>query len=186
MQTLPITKAPQIAEDEWMTFPGGELEGKRPKVLCRACRAKLPQAAIQASATNRANPENRANPPLCFQCYRAELDRERALKAAGEIDTASDARFQSSLPFEPVNRVRLDRLRAERVAERVTAQAGAGRYIDKRRHAQIAARHALQRIVVGVQAREAPRSEQERAIASVVHAAELQLPEAWLPFVVSR
>src|ERR1700682_4166741 len=90
--------APQVAEDEWVGFPGGELEGKRPKRVCPCCR-----------------------PPhtLCFQCYRAELDRERALQAAGHLDTASSERFHSALPFEPVNRPRLERLRAERAASRV-------------------------------------------------------------------
>ncbi len=55
---------------------------------------------------------------------------------------------------------------------------GAGRYVDKRRQAQIAARHALQQIAAGVQARS--------ATLAAIHAAELQLPEAWIPFVVSR
>ena len=32
--------------------------------------------------------------PLCFQCYRAELEREKALKAAGQLETASEARFR--------------------------------------------------------------------------------------------
>ena len=57
-------------------------------------------------------------------------------------------------------------------------QMGAARYVDKRRQAQIAARHALQQIAEGVQAR--------GATLAAIHAAELQLPEAWLPFVVSR
>jgi hypothetical protein len=56
--------------------------------------------------------------------------------------------------------------------------AGAGRYADKRRQAQIAARHALQQIAAGIQSR--------GAVMSAIHAAELQLPEAWIPFVVSR
>jgi hypothetical protein len=55
---------------------------------------------------------------------------------------------------------------------------GAGRYVDKRRQAQIAARHALQQIAAGVQTR--------GAAMAAIHAAELQLPEAWIPFVVSR
>jgi hypothetical protein len=131
---------------------------------------------------------------LCFQCYRAELDRERALRAAGDIDTASSERFQSALPFEPVNLSRLARLRTEHAASRVMMQAGAGRFVDQRRRAQIAARHALQQIAAGLRARTASvppspalrRREQERKMASAVHAAELQLPECWLPFVVSR
>jgi hypothetical protein len=159
---------PQVVDAEWMTFPGGELEGKRPRARCPACLARG------------GRPESRA--PLCFQCYRAELDRERALKAAGQLDTASDERFQTTLPFEPVDMPRLQMLRvaraAERAAERAGRQMGAGRYVDKRRQAQIAARHALQQIAAGVQAR--------GATLAAIHAAELQLPEAWIPFVVSR
>ncbi len=73
---------------------------------------------------------------------------------------------------------RLQMLRRERAAERAALQMGAGRYVDKRRQAQIAARHALQQIAAGVQAR--------GATLAAIHAAELQLPEAWIPFVVSR
>jgi hypothetical protein len=155
---------PQVVDTEWITFPGGELEGQRPKACCPACRAR------------NSRPESRA--PLCFQCYRAELDRERALGAAGQLDTASDERFQTALPFEPINMPRLQMLRVERAAERAGLQTGAGRYVDKRRQAQIAARHALHQIAAGVQAR--------GATLAAIHAAELQLPEAWLPFVVSR
>ena len=155
---------PQVIDAEWITFPGGELEGKRPRVRCPACLARG------------GRPESRA--PLCFQCYRAELDRERALKAAGQLDTSSDERFQTTLPFEPVDLPRLQMLRVARAAERAGLRIGAGRYVDKRRQAQIAARHALQQIAAGVQAR--------GATLAAIHAAELQLPEAWIPFVVSR
>jgi hypothetical protein len=183
--------APQVTEYEWVGFPGGELEGKRPKTLCPACRERLSRMALDG----RARPA-RARPAhtLCFQCYRAELDRERALKAAGNLDTASSERFQSALPFEPVNTSRLDRLRAERAASRVMMQAGAGRFVDRRRRAQIAARHAFQQIAAGLRARaasgpssqELQRREQDGVMAAAFHAAELQLPESWLPFVVSR
>lgn len=155
---------PQVVDAEWITFPGGELEGQRPMARCPGCRARG------------GRPESRV--PLCFQCYRAELDRERALKAAGQLDTASDERFQTALPFEPIDMPRLKMLRVARAAERAGMQVGAGRYVDKRRQAQIAARHALQQIAAGVQAR--------GAMLAAIHAAELQIPEAWLPFVVSR
>ena len=118
-----------------------------------------------------------------------ELDRQRALKAAGDLDTASDERFQNALPFEPVNRPRLEMLKAERAVSRTTMAQGLGRFDDKRRKAQISARHALQRIVAGFAARTGTAGasvEANRAWASAVHAAELQLPESWLPFVVSR
>jgi len=162
----------QVPEGEWVTFPGGELEGTRPKALCQACRVKL-QKGICAKT-------------LCFQCYRADLDRQRGLKAAGELSTASDARFQTTLPFEPVNRARLEMLRVERVAARQEMRTGVSQYVDKRRRAQIEARHALAALAAGLRARRASDQERERTMASAIHAAELQLPEAWLPFVVSR
>ena len=186
----------QPVDGEWVTFPGGELEGKRPKAMCPACREQLGRMACEPRATSR---EPR---PLCFQCYRAELERQRALLAAGQLDTSSDERFQDALPFEPVNRARLNRLKAERAEARQVQHAGVGRYVDKRRQAQIAARHALQRIVAGlrldargstgsprpefVEGRQAMPAEREHMGAAAIHAAELQLPEAWLPFVVSR
>lgn len=175
-----LAKNQAIAE-EWVSFPGGELEGRRPKVLCAACRQALKRAAVAAEAFS-----PRA---LCFQCYRAELDRDRALQAAGELDTASVERFQTTLPFEPVNMVRLTMLKAERTTARETLRHGVGRFVDKRRQAQIAARHALQTIFAGVKARQAVASSKandERIVLSAIHAAELQLPESWLPFVIAR
>jgi hypothetical protein len=165
-------------DGEWMTFPGGELEGKRPKALCPACRARLETAAAGAHLLRR--------PTLCFQCYRADLDRDRALAAAGQLDTASNERFQSTLPFEPVDRPRLAMLKVERVAARSATGHGLGIFVDKRRHAQIAARHALQQIAATAAARLRSAAEREQVIARAIHAAELQLPESWLPFVVAR
>src|SRR5438045_747484 len=100
----------QVQGEEWVSFPGGELEGKRPKVLCPACRAALNRGAASSNSSHPSGPPR----PLCFQCYRAELEREHALRAAGDLDTASDARFQFQLPFERVNRARLDMLKAGR------------------------------------------------------------------------
>lgn len=174
---------PQTVADEWVTFPGGELEGRRPRTLCRACREAL-NVAVRAGAPQSGSAASRRT--LCFQCYRAELDRERALAAASELDTASDARFQTQLPFEPVNTARLAMLKAEHVAARGVMLQGAGRFVDRRRQAQIAARHALQAIVAGVTAHRLAPAARARALAAAIHAAELQLPESWLPFVVSR
>jgi hypothetical protein len=170
----------QVVADEWVSFPGGELEGRRPKVLCPACRAELSRAAATAAPFPLRT--------LCFQCYRAGLAHERALKEAGELDTASVERFQTALPFEPVNRARLAMLKTERAASREAMQHGVGPFVDKRRRAQIAARHALQRIFAGVAARQDALSipAAAEAVAAATHAAELQLPEAWLPFVMSR
>ena len=132
-----ITDAPpEVAAEEWVSFPGGELEGKRPRAMCPACRDALKR---EAQASRRGSSGLRPPRPLCFQCYRAELDRQRAIGAAAELDTGSAARFQAQLPFEPVNRARLDSLKAARAVARADAQLGPGRqYEDKRRQAQIA------------------------------------------------
>ena len=174
--------AKQIVTDEWVTFPGGELEGQRPKALCAACREALNREAATYGASGGA----RRSRLFCFDCYRADLARTRALKDAGELDTASAARFQTQLPFEPVNHARLEALKAQRVQERTASSQGIGQYADKRRHAQIQARHALQTIAAGLKARQLAPAVQAQAMNAAIHAAELQLPEAWLPYVVSR
>ncbi len=198
MNTLRTLDEPQAVAGEWISFPGGELQARRPKALCAACRTELHQRAAAApgsvaKALPRTGPgraqatTGRLARTVCFQCYRAQLDRERSLRAAGDINTASEERFQFALPFEPLDRGRLERLRADRQSIRVADRVGAGQYIERGRQAQIAARHALQRITAGLdQARGKARAEHNRLVASAVHAAELQLPEAWLPFVVSR
>jgi len=168
MMTDRAEESPEVTEIEWVSFPGGELEGQRPLAVCAACRAR-------ASLPSRS--------PLCFQCYRAGLERTPRAPSAPpsaprEVPRAPDGdRWQWLLPFEPVNRARLEMLRAERAASRRSMQTTAGRFVDQRRRAQIAARHALQRIAASLQS---------RSTVSAVHAAELQLPESWLPFVVSR
>ena len=177
----------QSLDGAWVAFPGGELEGERPKLMCPACLDRANQRGT-----------------LCFQCYRAGLDRERRIRAAAELHTASEARFQSALPFEPVNRPRLERLRAERVATRAALQSGSGRFVDRQHRAQIAARHALQGLAAAAgfkrlnSNRENPVNPVNPSnpvnpvnpvnlvnLDSALHAATLQLPETWLPFVMS-
>jgi hypothetical protein len=176
-----MTENTQVASDEWVSFPGGELEGKRPKAPCPSCREAAKRAVKSPSDLTASGRRG----PICFQCYRAELERERALEAAAAVE--ADARFQFQLPFEPVNRLRLDSLKAERASARARATAlPAGASIDRRRHAQIEARHALQRLVIGLKARGLARPEADRSVFVAVRAAEMQLPESWLPFVVSR
>jgi hypothetical protein len=126
------------------------------------------------------------NTPLCFQCFRKGLDRERGLAAARDLNTASEARFQAVSPLEPVERERLDCLRAERACERGRESALIP-FDLKRRKAQIEARHALD----GVWRRsEAPgcvaASAAGRSRLPMLRATELPFPESWLPFVVSR
>ena len=176
------TAKQQVVTEEWVTFPGGELEGQRPKALCPACREALKREAATYGASGAA----RRSRLLCFDCYRADLARARALKDAGDLDTASDERFQSQLPFEPVNQARLERLKAERVEARATASQGIGRYADKRRQAQIARATPCRRSPPGLKARQLAPAAQAQVLAAAAHAAELQLPDAWLPYVVSR
>ena len=162
----------QVLANEWVSFPGGELEGRRPRVLCQVCRAGLEG--------------RRPGGTLCFQCYRANLDRERALRLAGRVETGSAARFQEQLPFEPLDEARLALLKTERTEVRGALLQGVERFADRRRRAQIAARHALQSIVAARPSRASGVAAYDRTIAAALHAAELQLPESWLPFVVSR
>jgi len=188
-----LSDALHTPDNEWMTFPGGELEGQRPRHLCPSCRRKRQLDVSQSLGTERTHsgPEpgvtaEAPRRPLCFGCYRLELDRGKALKAAGTLDTASEARFQDTLPLEPVNVQRLRTLKVERAAARAATLAGADRFTDRRRQAQIAARHALQAVAAGLRTHQLPAGLRDRAFAAAVHAAELQLPESWLPFVVSR
>ena len=174
MTRQPLPADPQLVEKEWIAFPGGELEAPRPRVYCPECRATRRQAASLARRT------------LCFRCYRLSLDRERGIKAAGELNTASEIRFQTTLPFEPVDRVRLAQLRAARSVARAESRKGIGVYVDKRRQAQISARHALVKLADGLRSRHAGAAEVERVTAGALHAAEIQLPDAWLPFVAAR
>jgi len=122
--------------------------------------------------------------PVCFQCYRAELERERALKAAGQLDTATEARFQFTLPFDPVNQSRLHALETVRANERAVLRSGIGRFTEQRHRAQIRARHVLRMVEAGLQNEQS--AVRATMLAAAAHAAELQLPEAWLPFVVAR
>jgi hypothetical protein len=174
----------QTTSNEWVSFPGGELEGRRPKALCPACREALRRASTAALAPRASH---RAPRTLCFACYRAELDRQKAIAAAGQLDTASDARFQYQLPFEAIDQPRLEMLKADRQAARAVARSTpTGRFVDARRQAQIDARHALQHIAAGLKARAVAKAERDRAMSTVFHAAELQLPDSWIPFVMSR
>ena len=181
MNRLRIEHASSVPESNWQPFPGGELEGQPSKALCPKCR----ESARQGTADR-----PRAQAALCFQCYSLDLERNRALEAAGELDTASEARFQSSLPFEPVNHARLIRLKAERQEARVTERKGVGMYVEKRRRAQIEARHALATILQGLKQRRlssiGQRAEARSAGTSPTFTGELQLPAAWLPFVAAQ
>ena len=56
----------QPVDGEWVTFKGGELEGKRPKALCPACRKQLGHMAREPRAPSHearaTSPEPR---PIC-------------------------------------------------------------------------------------------------------------------------
>jgi hypothetical protein len=170
--TSPLPLDPKLTDKEWIAFPGGELEAPRPRALCPDCRKTRRHAASLARQT------------LCFRCYRLDLDRQNGIKAAAELNTASEARFQATLPFEPVDRVRLMQLRASRSLARVQERGGAGRFTNRRRQAQISARHALERIADGLRSRQSVATSAQRG--DLAHAAEIQLPDSWLPYAVGR
>jgi hypothetical protein len=199
-RALDSSQTADLESVDWQPLPGGELEGRRPKVMCPSCRETLRALARRRADRSRGGEPDAVAPTLarssgerkrtlCFECYRTDLARERAVRSivskltsadgVGSAGWDEDARLQAQLPFEVVDRTRLGRLRAERARARRTAGVGTARFVDKRRHAQIAARHALQRIAEGLQPRTA-------AAGDALHAAELQLPEAWLPFVGAR
>src|ERR1051325_9390249 len=135
MDRFNVAATSEMAAGEWVALPGGELEGKRPTRLCGPCRMRNAIGAKRKA--------------VCFECYKAETRRQRAFEAAAALDTGSEARFQFGLPFEAVNRPRLARLRAARAESRRQLRVGPGRFVDKRRQAQIAARHALLQLGAG-------------------------------------
>jgi hypothetical protein len=139
----------QVVTDESSTFVGGELEQTGPKAMCPSCREALKREAAIYGLSG----ASRRSRLLCFDCYCADIERTRTFKAAGELNTASEARFQSQLPFEPVNRSRLGMLKTERSESRTAASRGIGQFVGKQRHAQIEARHALQAIAASLKAR---------------------------------
>ena len=110
----------------------------------------------------------------------------RRREQSGAPRALEDARWQWLLPFEPVDKARLERLKADRATARATMMLGAGRYTDKRRQAQIAARRALHAIAAGLNTRQLDPAERDRVMADAIHSGELQLPESWLPFVIAR
>jgi hypothetical protein len=188
MNTLRIEQADRIADIDWMPFPGGELEGRRARALCPECRGRLQRAGAGALPL--------PSPALCFQCYRLDLERTRRIGAAGELNTASEARFQTALPFEPVNAARLTRLKADREIARASARVGVGLYVEKRRRAQIEARHQLGRLLHGLKQRQLSAAQADGATGAAPQgsrvlgrrsplAADVRLPESWLPFVVA-
>jgi hypothetical protein len=184
MNTLRIEHTNRIPDVQWMPFPGGELEGSRPRVLCPDCRARLHRAAAAAARA--------VAPTLCFQCYRLDLERTRRLGEAANLNTASEERFQTSLPFQPVNGRRLASLKREREAARVAARQGSGALVERRRRAQIDARKQLGRLLLELKQRRGGEPESSNVpLRSLTHSsrqlqAELALPESWLPFVSAR
>lgn len=163
----------ELGEAEWVGLPGGELEVPRPRVRCAACRT-----AVGDAATRRPSGEL----PICFACYRADRVREQALLAAKHFDTASPARFAEPGAFEPVNRARLARLRAERLEARRLRDAVDARFGDRRRSAQLSARRALQLIAEGLRTRCSPPPMRREPADQRTP----PLPESWLPFVASH
>lgn len=174
----------QVLDAEWLPLAGGELEAPRPKTMCSACRARLQQRANGRVQPEPASARRRqAAVPLCFACHRADLERERKLEAAAQIDTASTDRFQFVLPLPPVNQARLARLKVERRHARVE-QARVSPYVDRRRRAQLTAQHVLQRLAQGLRTRGVQVPAERVSIAA--GSRRVVLPDSWLPFAASR
>jgi len=116
------------------------------------------------------------------------LERNRAFQAAAVLNTASEERFQAQLPFESVDKPRLHMLKAARSQVRVVAGTRQAGFAERRRRAQMAARRVMQSVISPAGAHEGAASlpDRARAITAALHAAELQLPESWIPFVVAR
>ncbi len=115
--------------DEWVSFPGGELEGRRPTATCHSCQER--KARFRYRGVVKADRVH----TLCFQCYRTELDRARASRL-----------------------VNTDPLPARGSVIRFPSGNADPKYAEldlRRRRAQIAARHA----------------------------ADLEYPYSWRPFV---
>jgi hypothetical protein len=176
---------PQATEEEWVGFPGGELEGQPPRLRCSSCRERTRGSWRSWRAIGRSARDG-SRKPLCFQCYRGELDRKRTLAAARALDTASEARFATIRPFEPVDRTRLVLLKAERATARGSANSGAARFASQRRQAQIAARRAVEPRADGLKGGRWPADVVQSGDCRLAGAAELQFPASWLPFVISR
>src|SRR5215831_7089076 len=100
MKLSPTPAPPTVADQDWTAFPGGELEGRRPKTLCPRCRAAL-------NARSQGHSETSSTRFVCFDCYKADQERERRLSAAAAFVADSDEHFQSVLPLEPINQTRL-------------------------------------------------------------------------------
>lgn len=181
MNTLHIDTAPTHTDIDWVPFPGGELEGSRTRALCPQCRVRELRAALRKQPV----PVG----PACFQCYRLAVERDRQLKEAGELDTASEERFQTGLPFEPVNTSRLARLKVERTQAQAKAKP-AGGYAARQARARIEARHALANVFVGlrhrVEAGQRSASARRAQANMAARTADLELPDSWLPFVAAR
>ena len=181
-----ITASTDYKNDEWVTFPGGELEGKRPgRCVRRAGALQAARPSIGRSAASAAKAP--------WQRRSASSATARSSSASGRSRRpASSTRrprsgFQSALPFEPVNRPRLEMLKAERrLRARPATHEASGRFADRRRQAQIAARHALQRIAAGLAARRLRAGERERDDGGGDSRRRAPAPESWLPFVVAR
>ena len=80
MKLNPAPMTTPIVEQEWLAFPGGELEARRPRALCSRCREALQDRLDRPSSGSASNRS------ICFDCYRADLNRERALFVLGKID----------------------------------------------------------------------------------------------------
>ena len=120
----------KLLKKNGLRFQAASWKGSGPRCMCPACRLRAFRASAsqgRAPRTRRASPESRAPSPESRSVFSATASTRRAsgrCSAARNLNTASEARFQDSLPFEPVNRARLERLRAERSTARAALKSG--------------------------------------------------------------
>lgn len=114
-------------DTDWIAFPGGELEGPRPNVLCAKC-------------LTRGETERRT---LCFACYRAHFERQRAIETVlSRVVAPADDPTAGELPPRAARSPAVVRqFRPTRATGCEDPRYAA--FAHRRRRAQIAARHAL-------------------------------------------
>ena len=167
----------QTIQEEWVTFPGGELEGKRPKALCQ--RAARPKSGSRHRAYHGAPGTSSVVLPVL-------PGRVGAIEPCSCWSARHSIRgtLQVQLPFEPVNEPRLAKLKWIAPSAQLRSSESAASSTSGVRHKSPHATRS-QMIAAGLRTRQLA-GDNVRAMDMAIHAAELQLPESWLPFVVSR
>ena len=82
----------QTTENEWVTLPGGELEGRRPKTLCGPCRVRKAAGAPARAICFEKSSEINAPPKPRTKAYtiiEPLIESRRSMPNAGNTTLAS-------------------------------------------------------------------------------------------------